>query len=313
MRIAIMGSGGMGGFLGAKLAASGHEVVFIARGRHLEAISSQGLKLLSRDGDLHIDPATACQDTRRVVPVDLILFCVKLYDTTEAARACIPMMNDDSYILTLQNGVESVDIISGIIGEGKTIGGSIYVSASIESPGVIRHSGGNNTIRFAEPDNLPSRRTATLERIFREAGLVGICEENMQRMLWSKFILLSANAGIGALTDSGAVAMCADPDSRNVLLGAMREAYHVAEAMGIPLPKDIVERQLDLILAVGAEQDLIASQCLDLRLGNRLELEWIQGTLHRLGRQYHVPTPITSTAYVALKRFAGGTGKPRKS
>lgn len=312
MRIAIMGSGGMGGFLGARLAASGHEVVFIARGPHLEAMASHGLKLLSGDGDLHIDPVTACEDTRQVAPVDLILFCVKLYDTTEAARACIPMMDDKTYILTLQNGVESVDMISAIVGKGKTIGGSIYVSASIESPGVIRHSGGANTIRFAEPDNRPGPRTATLERIFREAGLIGICEDDMQRMLWSKFILLAANAGIGALTDSGAVAMCADPDGRDVLLGAMWEAYHVAEAMGVPLPADIVERQLDLILAVGAEQDLIASQCLDLRRGKRLELEWIQGTLHRLGKKYHVPTPITSTAYVALKRFADGAGDPRK-
>jgi len=301
-----MGSGGMGGFLGAKLASAGHDVTFIARGKHLDAINKFGLKLISKEGNLHINPAFAVKDTHNVTPVDLILFCVKLYDTQDAARLCLPIMHEKSFILSLQNGVESVDIISDIVGPGKTIGGSIYVSANIEAPGIIRHSGGNNTIRFTEADNKPTSRTKLLEQILRDAGLIGFCEKNMQEMLWSKFVLLSANASVGSLTDSGAVAMCADPDTKEVLIGAMWEAYHVAEAMGIKLPHDIVENQLSLILKVGKEQDLIASQCLDLRQGNRLELEWVQGTLHRLGKKYNVPTPITSTAYAALKRFAQG-------
>lgn len=309
MRIAIMGSGGMGGFLGAKLAIAGHDVIFIARGKHLAAINSDGLKLLSHDGDVHIHPANACEDTQDVGPVDLILFCVKLYDTTQAARACLPMMQDTTFILTLQNGVESVDLISAIVGQGKTIGGSIYVSANILSPGVIKHSGGANTIRFAEVDNQASPRTEILERIFDEAGLIGVHEENLQKMLWTKFVLLCANAGVGSLTDSGAVAMCSDPDTREILLSAMWEVYHVAEAKGIILPENTVDDVLKLILSVGPQKGLIASQCLDLRSGNRLELEWIQGTLHRLGKKYGVPTPINSTAYVALKRFAEGSVK----
>ena len=185
MRIAIMGSGGMGGFLGTKLAAAGHEVIFVARGKHLSAINSQGLKLLSPEGDIHIHPVTACEDTRDVGPVDLILFCVKLYDTDQAARACLPLMQDTTFILTLQNGVESVDLISAIVGPDKTIGGSIYVSASIASPGVITHSGGTNTIRFAERDNQQSPRTDILEQIFDQAGLIGVREDNLQTMLWT--------------------------------------------------------------------------------------------------------------------------------
>ncbi len=309
MRIAIMGSGGMGGFLGAKLAEARHDVIFIARGDHLKAINSQGLKLLSQEGDLHIHPAIASDNTQDVGLVDLIIFCVKLYDTQAAARACLPMMGDKTFILTLQNGVESVDIISAIVGDGKTLGGSIYVSANIQAPGVIKHSGGTNTIRFAEVNNQPSSRTQTLERIFDDAGLIGVREDNMQRMLWTKFVLLCANAGMGSLTDSGARTMCSDPDAKEILISAMWEVYHVAEAMGIELPVNTVDDALNLIISAGHKRDLIASQCLDLRSGNRLELEWSQGTLHRLGKKYNVPTPINSTAYVALKRFAGGRAK----
>ncbi|NOZ41807.1 MAG: 2-dehydropantoate 2-reductase [Alphaproteobacteria bacterium] len=307
MRIAIMGSGGIGGFLGAKLATAGHEVIFIARGRHLQAIKSNGLKLLSTEGDIDIHPATAYSNSRDAGSVDLILFCVKLYDTAAAARACLAMMADDTFILTLQNGVESVDMISAIVGAGKTIGGSIYVSANIDRPGVIRHSGGTNSIHFAETSNLPGRRTEILETIFNDAGLVGQCADNLQRMLWTKFVLLCANASLGSLTDSGAVALCSDPDGRALLTGAMQEVCAVARAMGIILPENTVAELLAVIMNAAPRQDLIASQCLDLRSGNRLELEWIQGTLHRLGRKYHVPTPINSTAYVALKRFAAGT------
>ena len=306
MRIAIMGSGGMGGFLGIKLLESGHDVTFIARGEHLETIRNDGIKLLSREGDLHISSVQATDDTNEVGIVDLIIFTVKLYDTQEAAKQCLAMMGDDTYILTLQNGVESVDLISEIVGPGRTIGGAIYVSANIKAPGIIKHSGGTNTIRFAEVDNQSSHRTEELEKIFKNAGLIGIREENLQILLWSKFVLLVANASVGSLTDSGAVSICSDPDSRDILIGAMWEAYHVADAMGIKLPDNTVEEVLTLILNVGQQKDLIASQCLDLRNGKKLELEWVQGTLHRFGKKYNVPTPINSTAYVALKRFANG-------
>jgi len=307
MRIAIMGSGGMGGFIGAKLALTGHDVNFIARGAHLAAIKSDGLKLISPDGDHHIEGAAAYEDSADVGPVDLIIFCVKLYDTGPAARACIPMMDDDTFILTLQNGVESADLISAIVGRGKCISGTIYVAANIQSPGVIKHAGGNNSLQFAEMSNQPSRRTEVLEHILSESGLKAIRAENMQAMLWSKFILFSANAGLGALTDSGPVAMCADPDKKDILLGAMWEVFNIAKAMGISLPESIIEDGLTLILSGGLQKDMMASQCLDLRKGNRLELEWIQGAVHRLGKKYNIPTPINSTAYIALKRFAEGS------
>lgn len=309
MRIAIMGSGGIGGFVGAKLANAGHEVIFIARGDHLMTINSAGLKLVSPDGNLHIHPARACEDTAQVGIVDLILFCVKLYDTEQAAYACRPMMDRETFILTLQNGVESVPTIDAVAGQGKTVGGAIYVSAHISSPGKITHSGGSNIIRFAETNNQPGPRTEILGKIIAQAGLTGICAENLQSMLWSKFILLCANAAIGSLTDSGAVSICQDTDTKEILLAAMWEVYYVAGALGIKLPENTVDEKLEFILSAGNQQELTASQCMDLRRGNRLELEWIQGTVHRLGKKFNIPTPINSTAYVALKRFADGKPK----
>ncbi|MCF8473755.1 MAG: 2-dehydropantoate 2-reductase [Emcibacter sp.] len=307
MRIAIMGSGGMGGFLGAKLALVGHNVTFIARGAHKNAINSNGLKLLSQDGDIHIYPAQAYENTDNIAPVDLILFCVKLYDTETAARSCLPLMTKDSFILTLQNGVESVDLISNIVGKGRTLGGSIYVSANIKSPGIITHSGGNNTIHFAEFDHKPSHRIEILENILAEAGLNPVHAKNMDVMLWSKFVVLSANAALGTLTNLGAVSLCHNPDTKELFKQAMYEVFNLAQAMDIILPTDIIDKNLAMIASLNEKSDLISSQCLDFRAGKKLELEWIQGTIHRLGQKHAIKTPINSTAYVALKRFSEGT------
>jgi len=305
MRIAIMGSGGMGGYVGAKLSAAGHEVIFIARGEHLKAIQEKGLKLLSPDGDLHIQPAQAFEDTREVGRVDLIIFCVKLYDTEKAAQACQPMMDQNSFILSLQNGVESLDLINKIVGDHRTLGGAIYVSAHIESPGIIRHNGGTDIIQFAEENNEKTPRTACLEKILNQAGLKGICHDDIQVMLWNKFILLSANAGMGSLTGLGIIGMLKDPDIAPMLRAAMKEAEAVAHAMGVKLADDLIDNIYKVFNNLDGH-DLIASQALDLQKGRKMELEWIQGSIHRLGKKYGVATPIHSTAYVALKRFAHG-------
>lgn len=305
MRIAIMGSGGMGGYVGAKLSSAGHEVIFIARGQHLKAIQKQGLRVLSPDGDIHIQPAQAVEDTTKVGSVDLILFSVKLYDTEAAARSCLPMMDENTFMLSLQNGVESIDLISKIVGNNKTIGGAIYVSAHIESPGVIRHNGGTDILLFAEEDSKPSVRTDCLEKILNEAGLKAKRHDDLHVMLWSKFILLSANAGIGSLTGLGILAIKQDPDMYPLFREAMLEAQAVARAMGVDLQEDLIEGIFKVIENLDGH-DLIASQALDLKKGRKMELEWIQGTIHRLGKKHNVPTPVHSTAYIALKRFAGG-------
>lgn len=309
MRIAIMGTGGMGGFLGAKLAEAGHNVAFIARGAHLRAIKTKGLRVLSDAGNIHIQPAKAYDNPEEVGPVDIILFCVKLYDTEVAAQACVDMMDNNTLILSLQNGVESVDIISKFVGEGRAIGGSIYVSAKIDSPGVIKHLGGSNIIRFAEVDNQASNRTELIQHIFAKTNVDAILEDNLQHMLWTKFILLSANAGIGSLMNCGAREVCEDPIGKELLVGAMEEAYNVAQAMGIGLPENTVEMVLNLIISMSEQSEMLPSQCIDMRNGNRLELEWIQGTIQRFGHKYNVPTPINNTAYVTLRRFAGGRKK----
>lgn len=303
MKIAIMGSGGIGGYIGFKLAKAGHEVVFIARGAHLKALQEKGLTLRTQDAEDHIE-VTAVQDTSLVGPVDMILFSVKLYDTVQAAEMCRAMMGDDSFILTLQNGVESVDLISDVVGPGRTVGGSIYVSANIESPGIIRHNGGNDLIRYGEINQ--SSRLEIVAQLLEDAKLNGLPTDDMQAMLWEKFVLLAVNAGLGAVMDKGAKEMCANDDIRPLFIAGLQEVVDVARAQDIAVDGDVVATVMAYMDNLPEGFDLIASQLLDKRNGKKLELEWLQGTLHRLGQKYGVPTPIHSMAYLTLKPYVDG-------
>tara|TARA_B100001939_G_scaffold201813_4_gene173453 strand:- start:6143 stop:7075 length:933 start_codon:yes stop_codon:yes gene_type:complete len=303
MRIAIMGAGGMGGFLGAKLLKAGYDVAFIARGAHLEALRENGLALLSEEGDIHVAPVTASDDPGAIGPVDMIIFSVKLFDTEQAAAACLPLMQDKTFLLTLQNGVESVEMISRIIGPGRTLAGSIYVSASIAEPGVIRHNGGANMLMYAGPEDFPEENYKPVADMVAAAGLTGDRHPDMRVMLWEKFVLLAANAGLGTLTGRDAGALCRDPDSRPLFRQALQEVVAVARADGVTLSDGLVDMIMARIDGLKG-QNLMASQAVAKARGQRLELEWIQGTLHRLGRKYSIPTPLHSLCYVCLKPYA---------
>lgn len=304
MKIAIMGSGGIGGYLGFKMVKAGHDVTFIARGPHLTAMQDKGLTLRTLDGEDHVD-VSAVQDTAEVGPVDMILFSVKLYDTTVAAEICRVMMDENTFILTLQNGVESVDLISGVVGPNRTLGGSIYVSANIESPGVIRHNGGNDLIRYGEM--VKTARMEKVAKLLDDAGLNGLPADDMRAMLWEKFVLLTVNAGLGGMTDKSARQMCGDDDIRPLFIAGLQEVVDVARAQDIAVDPDVVKTVMAYMDNLPEGFDLIASQLLDKRNGKKLELEWLQGTVHRLGRKYGVPTPIHSMAYLALKPYVNGT------
>lgn len=305
MKIAIMGSGGIGGYLGFKMVKAGYDVTFIARGAHLKAMQEKGLALHTFEGEDHVD-VTAVDDSSAVGPVDMILFSVKLYDTMDAAEMCRPMMGDDTFILTLQNGVESVDLISSVVGPDRTLGGSIYVSANIESPGVIRHNGGNDLIRYGE--TVKSDRMEKVARLLEDAGLNGQPAEDMRAMLWEKFVLLASNAGLGGMTDKSARQMCTDDDIRPLFISGLQEVLDIARAEKIAVDPDVVGVVMAYMDNLPEEFDLIASQLLDKRNGKKLELEWLQGTIHRLGRKHGVPTPIHSMAYLALKPYVDGKG-----
>lgn len=306
MRVAIMGAGGVGGFYGAKLARHGADVTFVARGAHLEAIQKNGLTISDdNDGESVIKPALAIEDTAGARPVDVILFCVKLHHTEAAARACLPLLHDDTFIVTLQNGVESVAMIEETVGPGRVIGGCVYIVAHIREPGVIARSGPSERMEFAEPDGSASPRAEAFAALCQEAGIDVHLKTDMDELLWRKFILLSASSAITALTRQPIGFAQQDPVAAEVVRAAIAETAAIARALGVGLAADIEEtafKTLNFILGPEAK----SSQLFDLELGKPLELEWLSGAVHRMGREAGVPTPVHTTVYAALRPFAGG-------
>jgi len=305
MRIAIMGAGAIGGFYGAKLAQAGHEVIFIARGAHLKAMQTHGLTIRSDAGTLHLPSVTACASTDDCAPVDAILFCVKLYDTGPAARACRALLNDETLVLTLQNGVESPDVLGAVLGAERMLGGAAYIVVQIEAPGVIRHTGPSERIEFAAAEPAVQARAVAFGEVCRAAGIDAHVGEDMRLLLWNKFVLLSASSSMTALTRQTMGWVRTDKVAREIMVAAVRETVAVARALGVPLAEDVEERTLETLdHVVGA--DAKASQLVDLERGKPLELEWLSGAIHRFGQTLGIPTPVHSTVYAALRPFAAG-------
>lgn len=306
MRVAIMGSGGVGGFYGARLAQHGVDVTFIARGAHLEAMRKKGLTLRDKDdGETIIHPVNAVEETSGIAPVEVILFCVKLPDSAAALEALKPIMRDDTFIVTLQNGVESVAMIEQVLGPGRVLGGAVYLVSHILEPGVIGKSGPSSRLEFAEPDGSLSPRAEAFVALCRGAGIDAHLKTDMDELLWRKFVLLSASSAITGLTRQAIGFAQQDPVAEEVVRAAIAETAAVARARGVALPGDIeavVFKTLNFILDAEAK----SSQLVDLERGKPLELEWLSGAVHRMGKEAGVATPIHTATYAALRPFAGG-------
>ncbi|MBT5108453.1 MAG: 2-dehydropantoate 2-reductase [Rhodospirillaceae bacterium] len=314
MRIAIMGAGGIGAYYGACLARAGADVVFIARGAHLDAMRNNGLRVQEFGGaDFTVDSVNATDDPAEIGPVDAVLFCVKMYDTIHAAELCKPLMGNNTMVVTLQNGVESVDMINSVLGAepstgpapglGQALGGAAYISATIVEPGVVKRNNQMAKIEFGEPDGTISRRATAFAKTLKDAGIETAVTPAMQTMLWSKFVLLTANSGMTSLSGEDTGVVRADPVMRAVYRDAMRESVAVGRAMDVYLPDDIIERSMDWL---DSSAPIKASLAVDLERGRRLEVEWLSGAVHRLGAQVGVPTPIHSTVYAALRPHVNG-------
>lgn len=305
MRIAIMGAGGVGGYFGARLAMAGEDVTFIARGPHLEAIRERGLTVVSDSEEFTVAPAKATEDTASLGAVDAVLFCVKLYDTAAAAKACLPLIGDNTFILTFQNGIESVDEISRIVGPGRVLGGAVYIVVSIAGPGVIRRTGPSDLMEFGEPGGVITERARNFATVCEGAGLNVNLVADMRRMIWKKFVLISATSSLTALTRQTVGTVREDAVMRGMLIAAIAETVRVARKLGVDLADDIEADtlyQLDHVIS----RDAKASQLVDLERGARLELEWLSGAVHRLGAKAGVATPVHSTVYAALRPFMNG-------
>jgi 2-dehydropantoate 2-reductase len=305
MRIAIMGSGGVGGYLGGRLAAGGAEVAFIARGAHLAALRTAGLRIESGGlGDALVSPAAATDDPAEVGPVDLVIFAVKLYDTESAAHAAVPLVGSGTGVLTLQNGVESVAVLARVLGRDHVIGGVAQIAAVIAAPGVIRHTGTMARFQFGELDGAHSERVAGLSAALDQAGVDHEVSADIERDIWSKMVFLATFAGVTALTRLPIGPIRADPDTRALYEAGLAEARAVARARGILLPDDFVARTLARTDQLPYEMK--SSLLNDLEAGRRLELPWLSGAIVRMGREHGVPTPTHAFIATALKLHAAG-------
>jgi 2-dehydropantoate 2-reductase len=304
MRIAIMGAGGIGGYYGAKLAAAGNEVVFIARGAHLDAIRAGGFSLVGPAGDIHLPQAVATDDPSSVAPVDVVLFCVKLFDTEAAARAIAPLLDRGGICISLQNGVDGQHRIGAVVGAGRVLGGLAFVSAVIEAPGRVRYNSANPALEFGEADGSLSDRARHFREACLAAGFGATVVKDIRAAQWSKFVGLSTNAALTALVRRPAGVIYRDPELLEIARQGFAEAAAVARAMGIDLPVDIVEAKVKQ--HQGFPADMYASMYHDLSRGKRLELESLSGLVVRKGRELGVPTPVHEMAYACLKPFLDG-------
>jgi len=305
MRIAVMAAGAVGGYFGARLAAAGHDVFFIARGAHRDAIRANGLKIESGLGDLLLKDVNVTDDPTSVGPVDLVLFAVKLWDTEKAAEQTKPLVGANTRVVTLQNGVDSVERIAPILGDEAAIGGATYVVTNIAAPGVIRQTGTVARIRCGRLDGKPDPVLAGYVDQVKAAGIDITLSSDMLVDLWKKFVLLTGTSGITASTRQPLGVIRDDPDMRAFFFKLMSETMAVGRAAGVKLPADF-NAELEKSVA-GFAPAMKASMANDLAAGNRLELDWLAGKTIALGRNLGVPTPANEAVYAVLKPFRMGT------
>ena len=304
MRIAVVGAGGVGGGFGAAQAKAGADVGFIARGAHLAAMKSQGLKVQGPRGDTHLVPTRATDDPAEIGKVDIVLFCVKLWDVESAGAHIKPLIGADTAVIPLQNGIDAAERLIPILGERAVMGGVAQISASITAPGVIQQVGTFMRMIFGEFDGKPSQRAKDFLALCLKAGFDATLSEQIQTELWMKFILLASNASIMALARQPIGRLREDPDLRPIFLAAWQETIDVGRARGVALPADALDKILDF--TSHAPPAMKASMALDLDRGNRLELPWLGGKVAELGRQLGVPTPTHSMMYAMLKPYIMG-------
>ncbi len=308
MRIAAMAAGAVGGYFGARLAAAGHDVFFIARGAHRDAMLSNGLKVESVHGDVHLPKPNVSDDPAKIGPVDVVLFAVKLWDTEKAAEQARPLLGPNTRVITLQNGVDSYERIAPIVGPERAIAGVTYVVTVIDRPGVIKQTSTFQSIICGTSDGRPDAPLEAFVAAAKAAGIPITLSDNIARDRWHKFIFLSATSGATAITRNPMGPILADPDTRALFRNIMRETLAVGQAKGVALDDGFVDERMEFA-DKNVPATMKASMANDLDRGNRLELDWLAGEVCRLGKELKVPTPVNDTVYAALKLHRLGTQK----
>lgn len=299
MRIVVFGTGGVGGYLGGRLAQAGEDVTFIARGEHLRAIRSNGLKVDSPGGDFVINPAKATDNVGEVGATDLVILGVKAWQVPEAARAIKPLVGPNTTVLPLQNGVDAVPQLVEALGSENIAGGLCRIVSYVVEPGHIRHAGFAPTIIIGELDNRRTERIAKIEGVFKHAGLDTTIAGNIQVALWTKFLFIASFSGVGALANAPAGVLRSDPKWRALMQSAMEEIYTLAHARGVDLPSDSVAKVMAAV--DGLPDDATSSMQRDIAAGKPSELESQNGAVVRMAHESGVQAPTHTLIYQTLK------------
>ena len=305
MRIAMMGSGGVGGFFGGRLAHAGCDVRFVARGAHLEAMRREGLAIESEaHGDIRIPKVVASSDPADIGPVDLVILSVKLWDTEDAARSIAPMVGPHTAVLSLQNGVIKDDILRRVLPAANVMGGVAYVATHISRPGVIHQVGTMQRIVVGEYDGNVSPRARELHAALAASGVTAELSDDVRRAIWEKYVFLVALSGSTTSMRSTLGPIRANPATRAFFIELMRETVSVGRALGVALPEDYAEQRVKFMESLPA--DMTSSMHHDLERGNRLEVPWLSGGVVALGEEAGVPTPANRAVSAMLALYAEG-------
>ena len=298
MKIMVMGSGGLGGYFGGLLAKSGQEVGFVARGEHLWALRERGLRVQSVHGDFELREVRAAESPAELGPAELVLFCVKTFDTESAARQLRGALAPDAAVLTLQNGLGNAEKIDEILGVGTAMPGAAHIESATGEPGLIVQSSPRRRITFGESDGRRSERAERILAALEAAEIEAILSEDVRRVIWEKFIFITAMAGLTSLTRRTLGEVLGFEPTRALFRGALEEGAALATAEGVGLPESVVQ---------GVEQTaatmapaMRSSMQKDLERGRKMEIEALNGIIVHLGRQYGIPTPVNSVIYAVL-------------
>ena len=306
MRVAVIGAGGTGALLGASLQQAGQDVAFLARGIHLAAMKSDGLRIESERGNVHLQKVKATDKADEIGVVDVIVFCVKLWDVESAGVQIRPLVGSETCLIPMQSGIDASERLIPILDIEHVLGGVAMLTGSIVRPGIVRQSGTHHRIIFGELDGTISDRVKAIETTCKAAGIDAVVSDNINKERWHKFVGLGAG-GICALTRSSIGPIRKDPDISPLIDEVMQEVIAVGRAAGIDIDSEAAAFWRSFLAKV--PDSWTPSLTVDLAAGNRLELSWLAGKVVDLGRQLGVPTPVNRVVYAALKPFAHGGQK----
>lgn len=302
MKIAVMGVGGTGGYFGGLLARAGEDVTFIARGTHLEELRTHGLQIKSPlFGDFTLK-VRATNNPQEIGPVDLVLFCIKSYDTEAAVQQIVPLVGPETMVVSLQNGIDNEERLAQVVGEDAVLGAVAFVTAKIEAPGVILHTTKLSKLVLGELDGNITPRASRLQQVLEHAGITTELRSDIQVALWEKFLFICALSGMTALTRLPIGQILACHETSEMMRQLMSEVAQVARKRNVALPPDCVQR--NFVSLEQMEPQARGSLYGDLVSGNKMELETLNGTVVHLGNETNVHTPMNFAVYASLKPYA---------